>query len=603
MLLWTSYRRQLDSASHRRVKMSSDARWDFWESGVVVMAAVIVIGLLAPPLTSADRTVDIENGSFRGWAELQQRLNHPVAFGSGSTSGTSTGFASLAQLAGPIHKTSGLVLTYTISGTYGGPRYFRGVNLDATNAGLGGPAWRYLEAGAVNVPIEKDITAPYQESYQQVSGATFKIQMLKPPATASDVLFYPGTLRKVDRATTAHNYRGVSPPANMLPPDRLDTLDRLSVPGRTGGAGNYTASVEYSTATEAQLRGASTDYPAWLDPYRNFGGVYRGASDIGGPVPISGATYRPRTVLTQIQDLARKVTASTDNPYDAATAIESYLRTNYQYTLQPTVPPQGTDPLGYFLFTSREGYCEYFASAMGDMLRSLGIPTRLVNGYGPGTYDDKIGRYVVKEADAHTWVEAYFPGYGWIPFEPTPDGTYFPIPRGSTGAACAPESEFCSGGTDIAGAPGTANPRPDKGDLLAGDAGLGGGALSHDPVPGGLAGLALVALVLVVGVWLAVARYLRPRTANGVWKRTSLLSRLAGVGARSGETPLEFGARLAREIPEAARPARDLAERFTVAAYAPRDVALGSRSGVLTAWDELRPLLLRRVRGRLRLAS
>jgi len=297
------------------------------------------------------------------------------------------------------------------------------------------------------------------------------------------------------------------------------------------------------------------------------------------------------------------VTAAATNSYDAATAIESYLRTNYQYTLQPTEPPQGADPLGYFLFTSKEGYCEYFASAMGDLLRSIGIPTRLVNGFGPGSYDDKLGRYVVKESDAHTWVEAYFPGYGWIPFEPTPDGTYFPIPRGSVSAACAPDAEICSGGAEVAGGAGVVNTRPDRGDLLAGDAGLGGGALAHDPVPGGLAGLGLIALLVVVAIWVAVSRYLRPRTASAVWKRTSLLSRLAGVGAQAGETPLEFGARLAREIPEAARPARDLAERFAVAAYAPRNVAAGSRPGVLTAWDELRPLLLRRVRGRIRLAS
>jgi len=239
---------------------------------------------------------------------------------------------------------------------------------------------------------------------------------------------------------------------------------------------------------------------------------------------------------------------------------------------------------------------------MGDLLRSLGIPTRLVNGYGPGSYDEKLGRYVVKESDAHTWVEAYFPGYGWIPFEPTPDGTYFPIPRGSVGAVCAPDSEVCNAGDTTGGGPGEINPRPDKGDLLPGDAGLGTGG-SQSPVPGGFPGLLLALLALGVAAWFAIARYLRPRTVGGVWKRVSFLSGLAGVRSKLGETPHEFGNRLAREIPEAAKPARELAERFAVAAYAPRDVAAGSRSGVLSAWDELRPLLLRRVRGRLRLAS
>jgi len=237
------------------------------------------------------------------------------------------------------------------------------------------------------------------------------------------------------------------------------------------------------------------------------------------------------------------------------------------------------------------------------MLRSLGIPTRLVNGYGPGSYDDKVGKYVVKESDAHTWVEAYFPGYGWIPFEPTPDGTYFPIPRGAVGAVCATDSEICSGGVTTGGAGGEVNPRPDRGDLLAGDQGLGGGGGVASHVPGGFPGAAVGLLILVALVWLAAARYLRPHTVSGVWKRTSLLSRMAGVQSHSGETPHEFGARLAREIPEAARPARDLAERFAVAAYAPPEVAIRSRTGVLAAWDELRPMLLRRLRDRLRLAS
>jgi len=376
------------------------------------------------------------------------------------------------------------------------------------------------------------------------------------------------------------------------------------VPGRTGGAGSYQVAVEYSTATEDQLRTAGTEYPAWLDPYRNFSGLYRQGADTATPAAISVTTapYRQRPTLVKIQNLAKQITAGKDNPYDQATAIESYLRSNYQYTLTPTEPPSTADPLDYFLFTSKEGYCEYFASAMGDLLRSLGIPTRLVNGYGPGSYDEKLGRYVVKESDAHTWVEAYFPGYGWIPFEPTPDGTYFPIPRGSVGAVCAPDSEVCNAGDTTGGGTGEINPRPDKGDLLPGDAGLGTGG-SQSPVPGGFPGVLLGLLALAVAAWFAIARYLRPRTVGGVWKRVSFLSGLAGVRAKLGETPHEFGARLAREIPEAAKPARELAERFAVAAYAPRDVAAGSRTGVLSAWDELRPLLLRRVRGRLRLAS
>src|SRR5260370_10515713 len=93
---------------------------------------------------------------------------------------------------------------------------------------------------------------------------------------------------------------------------------------------------------------------------------------------------------------------------------------------------------------------------MGDMLRSLNIPTRLVNGFGPGAFDSATNSFVVKGEDAHTWVESYFPGYGWIPFEPTPDisGGYQPITRRSQGqthrlpaANCDPGRAATPGGT------------------------------------------------------------------------------------------------------------------------------------------------------------
>lgn len=605
VLLWTNYLRSLERATARRVRLSSDARWDFWESGVIVMTGVIVIGIIAGnalPLSSADRTVDIENGTFRGWAELQQRLDHPVQLGQGTSTGTSTGFASLVQLAGPIHKTGGVVFTYTLQGSFAGPRYFRGFDLDTTSSGVGGPSWRYSEQGSAKQTVQKGAAIPYAESYQAQATGTFDIQMLKPPGQAPDLLFYPDSLVKIDRGATARSLRGVAPPAGITPAGKLLTMDRLSAQGRSGSTGNYRVSVDYSTASEDQLRLAATSYPSWLDPYRNFGGFYRSGSE-AAVAPLTGTGYRSPATLQRIQNLARQVTAGSTNPYDQATAIESYLRSGYTYTLTPTEPPRGVDPLEYFLFTSREGYCEYFATAMGDMLRSLGIPTRLVNGYGPGMYDQRLGRYVVRESDSHTWVEVYFPSFGWIPFEPTPDGTYFPIPRGSVTSVCPPDSADCAGADQAFGGGTQPANRPDKGNLSAGDFGAGGGGAGRSSVPGGFPGLLVAALLLIAAVWVVLAWYLRPRTVSAVWKRVALLSALAGIQARTGETPLEFGARLGREIPGAAAPARALAEQFAVAAYGPREAAAGTRPAVLAAWADLRPHLVRRLRGRLRLAS
>src|SRR5262249_9249449 len=113
-----------------------------------------------------------------------------------------------------------------------------------------------------------------------------------------------------------------------------------------------------------------------------------------------------------------------------ASAIELYLSSNYQYTLQlPVVPPK--DPVANFLFERKVGHCEYFASSMVMMLRTLGIPSRLVNGFRGAEYNDLTGSYIVRAKNAHSWVEAYFPGYGWYTFDPTPASSIIPAGRWS----------------------------------------------------------------------------------------------------------------------------------------------------------------------------
>jgi transglutaminase-like putative cysteine protease len=121
----------------------------------------------------------------------------------------------------------------------------------------------------------------------------------------------------------------------------------------------------------------------------------------------------------RIPELAKMVTSRAGTPYDKARAVESYLRNNYGYTLDLSGTPP-VDPLAYFLFEKRAGHCEYFAAAMTVMMRAVGIPARYVNGFLPGEYNDVGGDYIIRGSDAHSWVEVFFPGYGWITFDPTP---------------------------------------------------------------------------------------------------------------------------------------------------------------------------------------
>jgi hypothetical protein len=139
-------------------------------------------------------------------------------------------------------------------------------------------------------------------------------------------------------------------------------------------------------------------------------------------VPGSLAHYLVLPPLdNRISKLAENISAAAPNNYDKAVAIERYLRTHFGYTLDlsRTVP---RDPLAYFLFERKKGHCEYFASSMAVMLRSLGIPSRIVTGFRGGEFNDLTGQYVVRASNAHSWVEAYFPTYGWVSFDPTPGG-------------------------------------------------------------------------------------------------------------------------------------------------------------------------------------
>lgn len=127
----------------------------------------------------------------------------------------------------------------------------------------------------------------------------------------------------------------------------------------------------------------------------------------------------PDKIDPRIPGLAQKVSAAATNNYDRAFALQLYLRNNFGYSLNPPAI-QPSDPVGSFLFDSKTGYCEYFAAAMALMARTQGIPSRVVNGFQTGSFNKLGGDFVVRARDAHSWVEIYFPGYGWIPFDPTP---------------------------------------------------------------------------------------------------------------------------------------------------------------------------------------
>ena len=189
----------------------------------------------------------------------------------------------------------------------------------------------------------------------------------------------------------------VSPNRGYLFADRTGSLFN---PTHNNSKIRYEGTARLPIIPAAELRSASTDYP---DEIRE--------------------TYLqlPAALDPRIKKLAEDITARETNDYDKAAEIRRYLIQHYSYTLNLTAPTgRDADPLAYFLFVRRAGHCEYFATAMTVMLRSVGIPARYVTGFLPGEYNDIGGDYIIRGSDAHAWVEVYFNGYGWMTFDPTP---------------------------------------------------------------------------------------------------------------------------------------------------------------------------------------
>ncbi len=213
---------------------------------------------------------------------------------------------------------------------------------------------------------------------------------------ASDAIFVASGASAVRGRFSAGSGLGDSAHRNYL---LIDSSGSIFNPFPNFSELSYEASSMPPTATPAELRAAGSNYPPDIRTHY-----------------LQMPELDPRVV-----ELARQVTSAAANPYDKAVALQSYLQTRYQYTLdQGSISAK--DPLANFLFVRKAGHCEYFATAMTMMLRTLGIPSRYINGFQTGEYNDVGGDYIVRASDAHSWVEAYFPGRGWITFDPTPAG-------------------------------------------------------------------------------------------------------------------------------------------------------------------------------------
>jgi transglutaminase-like putative cysteine protease len=341
----------------------------------------------------------------------------------------------------------------------------------------------------------------------------------------------------------------------------------------------YEATSSYSVADATSLRGASQEYPEWINEQY---------------------LQMPESITPETVELATELTAGLNNPFDKAVAIRDYLRENITYNDQIDAPPEIEEPIHYILFDLQEAYCTYYASAMIMMLRSQGIPSRFVSGYAQGEWVEEAYTYRVRSLDSHSWVEAYFPGYGWIQFEPTaalPIGDR-PETIGNPGDPFGEDGFF-----------GPEDPRPfdernlgeeiddfDRlAELLAGEEEEELAAAAAANRTRAFRIVAAVVLVIAAIAVTFIATRINNRVESSVersYGRLANWGRWFGVIVRPAHTPYERANMLATAVPEGKEPLRSLTHQYVRQIFS-QDRAVESEYKPQSDWKTLRPLMLR----------
>lgn len=571
----------------RRLPHAADTGWTFGEVGVEATVAILVVAfLLVPPLSSTDISAALIPGS------VHSDNFHPFGIGSGGSGRGSIGSIGYSETVRPgsqlkVKSETVMVVSGDTPNLY---PYWRGIAL----AGWDGIQWYELPS-TTDMPVRQQplvsagANIPRDDlptDSQRLLVLQNSLRILVPIDQTKGAVFSAGELLNVRNQPTT--VRGIlsslpAPEAGPVPAlvnvagdntatANFDTVDRVRLARQLQPPYSYIVTEAIPNVDVADLQNAGTNYPTWVTPYISL--YY------GGRIAQGYSVGRD----TEIADLARQIVnaAGAKTPYDQAKAIEAWFITKgrFTYTLTPPPAPTGVRPLDFFLFSSHKGFCQDFSSAMNVMLRTLGIPSRQMSGFGLGSFDEKTHQYTVNALDAHSWVEVYFPGYGWIPFEPTPDGINGPINRPLTRAqlnvplpattepSSRPPKRVNDPTTDTSGTTGS-TPFPDIWRPLAA---IGGALL----------------LLLVLGLLFALRWLMSVNDVPRIWRRLLFLGNRLKVRQNAGDTPQEFGARLADSVPDLDAELRRLAELYTRASFRRGGLRPDELAEARSAWTRVR---------------
>ncbi|HMR63212.1 MAG TPA: transglutaminaseTgpA domain-containing protein [Anaerolineae bacterium] len=371
----------------------SDIGLDFLRDGFLFSVLVILVAWFTPPLVDA-KSLGVFDSFEGSWREMQGEWNRMFADLNYRDRVAYDSFGASLRLGGPRLLTDEPVMDVQVDGI---GRYWRAATYDYYT----GDSWLTRDEDRATFG---EGVAPALPQFEAREPVTQTYTLHRDGATVLYAMANPISLDRSARATfNALAIEQITEPGSPLwAGDDVEILAEEITYIRSDAAvdsgESYQAVSSVSRASVEQLQNAGQAYPSWIrDRYLQL----------------------PNTITDRTRNLAQEITADSDNNFDRARAIERYLRSALRYNENLARPPEGVDKVDYVLFESKEAYCDYYASAMIVMLRSLGIPARMAAGFARGTFDSELNAFKVLNRDAHSWVEVYFPTYGWIEFEPT----------------------------------------------------------------------------------------------------------------------------------------------------------------------------------------
>jgi transglutaminase-like putative cysteine protease len=565
------------------VDYPSGLLFDVTVSSFVVICLLAVLAFFGPrisenPLSNAfwayagEQWSEVENASNRLFAGV----NSPQAGGAGAG-------RDRLVLSGPVRLSQRVVMQVQSEE----PHYWRGATYDTWT----GHDWLSGDKIPVSRTEKQAVLPPTRFGLRKRISATFEINQSR-----SDLIYTP------DEPVQINIPYKVFTRANDQATQDFSALraKKPAIPSM-----KYTVEAMASIASAEELRVAQTDVPEWARRY----------------LQVPDVPQRVRDLSNQI---IRATPQNRRSNYDKAVAIEQFLR-RYPYTLDVKPAPADRDAVEYFLFDLKQGYCDYFASSMVVLLRLQGVPARLATGYVAGKFDNNTRKFVVTEEEAHSWPEVYFPGYGWMAFEPS--GYRPPIVRPEQSVAPQTSSEYdCYEYGDMTecGDPGAMD---DLSAILP-DAGDSGVIIGVPTQQTGIAWLPAILTLLLIGAGAGTAVWFFSRlggrdtptveVVRRTYRQMTLLGALFGLRRKPSETPLEYARSLTRGLertleqdgavsalrlrqlvgaPNGA--AEAIASTFVRSQYGQESLSELDRERVTEGWKELRmklPVLLLRDR-------